>query len=70
MRQTEGNTTCVLTINQKRGHVKTASCGMMTLIIVIMTKGLKTPQVKKNKIKYVNVLFIEVSMVIDNANVT
>ena len=65
MRQTEGSTTCVLTINQKRGHVKTVSCGMTTLIIVITTKGLKTPQVLKYKkgIHYANsVLFIEVSV--------
>lgn len=47
MRQTEGSIMCVLTINQKRGHVKTVSCGMTTLIIVITTKGLKTPQVLK-----------------------
>ena len=47
MRQTEGSITCVLTINQKRGHVKTVSCGMTTLIIVIMTKDLKTPQLLK-----------------------
>lgn len=34
-------------------------------------KGAEDPTgKKKNKIKYVNVLFIEVSMVIDNANVT
>ena len=47
MRQTEGSITCVLTINQKKGHVKTVSCGMTTLIIVIMTKDLKTPQLLK-----------------------
>ena len=43
MRQTEGSITCVLTINQKRGHVKTVSCGMTTLIIVIHDKGDEDP---------------------------